>query len=82
MHSFNYHRVGSVEEAVQVLSNAPDGTLMGGGMTLLPTLKLRLASPSDVVDLGGVSGIEPRRLEHVPGRHQHDAPGSRSEVAE
>ena len=57
MHSFNYHRVGSVEEAVQVLSNASDGTLMGGGMTLLPTLKQRLASPSDVVDLGGVSGL-------------------------
>ncbi len=57
MYSFNYHRVGSVEEAVEALSNASEGTLMGGGMTLLPTLKQRLASPSDVIDLGGVSGL-------------------------
>ena len=57
MYNFNYHRAGSVEEAVQALSAASDGTLMGGGMTLLPTLKQRLASPSDVIDLGGVAGL-------------------------
>ncbi len=57
MHNFNYQRPETVEDAVQALSNASDGTLMGGGMTLLPTLKQRLASPSDVVDLGGVSGL-------------------------
>lgn len=57
MHNFNYQRPGSVEDAAQALSNASDGTLMGGGMTLLPTLKQRLASPSDVIDLGGVSGL-------------------------
>ena len=57
MQNFTYHRPGSVEEAVQTLSAASDGTLMGGGMTLLPTLKQRLASPSDVVDLGGVAGL-------------------------
>ena len=57
MHNFNYHRPGSVEEAAQILSAASDGTLMSGGMTLLPTLKHRLANPSDVVDLGGISGL-------------------------
>jgi len=57
MHNFNYQRPGSVDDAVQALSNASDGTLMGGGMTLLPTLKQRLASPSDVIDLAGVSGL-------------------------
>jgi len=57
MHNFNYQRPGSIDDAVQALSNASDGTLMGGGMTLLPTLKQRLASPSDVIDLGGVSGL-------------------------
>jgi len=57
MHNFNYQRPGSVEDAVQALTNASDGTLMGGGMTLLPTLKQRLANPSDVIDLGGVSGL-------------------------
>ncbi len=57
MYNFNYHRPGSVEEAVQLLSGAPEGTLMGGGMTLIPVLKLRLANPSDVVDLGAISGL-------------------------
>ncbi len=57
MHNFNYHRPGSVEEAAQALSVASDGILMAGGMTLLPTLKQRLADPSDVVDLGGVAGL-------------------------
>ncbi len=57
MYNFNYHRPSSVEEAVQLLSGASEGTLMGGGMTLLPVLKQRLANPSDVVDIGGISGL-------------------------
>ncbi len=57
MYNFNYHRPSSVEEAVQLLSGASDGTLMGGGMTLIPVLKQRLANPSDVVDIGGISGL-------------------------
>lgn len=57
MYNFNYHRAGSVEEAVQLLSGAAEGTLMGGGMTLIPVLKQRLANPSDVVDIGGISGL-------------------------
>lgn len=61
MYNFNYYRPLSLKEAAQVLSSASDGTLMSGGMTLIPTLKLRLANPSDVVDLSGIadlSGIE------------------------
>ncbi len=57
MYNFNYHRPGSVEEAVQLLSGASEGTLMGGGMTLIPVLKQRLANPSDVVDIGAISEL-------------------------
>ena len=57
MYNFNYHRAGSVEEAVQLLSGASDGTLMGGGMTLIPVLKQRLANPSDVIDIGGIASL-------------------------
>ncbi len=57
MYSFNYHRPLSLKEAAQSLSAASDGTLMSGGMTLIPTLKQRLANPSDVVDLGGISDL-------------------------
>ncbi len=57
MHNFTYHRPDSVEEAAQALSAASDGTLMAGGMTLVPTLKHRLADPTDVIDLGGVAAL-------------------------
>src|SRR3972149_9717882 len=57
MYSFNYHRPLSLKEAAQFLSAASDGKLMSGGMTLIPTLKQRLANPSDVIDLGGIAGL-------------------------
>ena len=38
---------------MQLLQSSDDGTLLAGGHTLIPTLKQRLASPSDVIDLGG-----------------------------
>jgi carbon-monoxide dehydrogenase medium subunit len=61
MYNFTYHRATSLAEAESALAGADDGTLMAGGQTLLPTLKQRLASYSDVIDIGGIgelSGIE------------------------
>ncbi len=61
MYEFDYHRASSVEDAANTLKNASDGTLLAGGQTLIATLKQRLASPSDVIDisaldeLGGIS---------------------------
>ena len=57
MHPFTYHRPASLEEASQLLANADDGTYLAGGMTLIPTLKQRLASPSDLVDLASVPAL-------------------------
>ncbi|MCP5149551.1 MAG: xanthine dehydrogenase family protein subunit M [Ectothiorhodospiraceae bacterium] len=57
MYSFNYRRVSSVDEAVAALGKAEDGKLMAGGMTLLPTMKQRLAQPSDLIDLSGVGAL-------------------------
>jgi carbon-monoxide dehydrogenase medium subunit len=54
MYAFEYHRPTSVAAAVAALKQASDGKLIAGGQTLLPTLKLRLAQPSDVIDLGGI----------------------------
>ncbi|MGH6959084.1 MAG: FAD binding domain-containing protein, partial [Dongiaceae bacterium] len=53
MNNFGYHRPASVADAAKALQGASDGKLVAGGMTLIPTLKQRLASPSDLVDLGG-----------------------------
>lgn len=61
MYSTSYHRASSVAEAATLLTGASDGKYLGGGMTLLPTMKQRLAAPTDLVDLTripGLSGIE------------------------
>ena len=57
MYAFNYHRPGSLDEALKTLAGADDGRLLAGGQTLLPTMKQRLAQPSDVIDLSGVADL-------------------------
>jgi carbon-monoxide dehydrogenase medium subunit len=57
MYDFAYHKPSSVADAVAARSGAEDGTYLAGGQTLIPTLKQRLAQPSDMVDLGGVAEL-------------------------
>jgi carbon-monoxide dehydrogenase medium subunit len=57
MYAFQYHRPTSLAEAQKLLEKAADGRFLAGGMTLIPTLKQRLASPSDLVDLGAIPEI-------------------------
>ena len=58
MYAFNYHRPDTLDAAAAALAGAEDGRLLAGGQTLIPTLKQRLASPSDVIDLGSVPGLD------------------------
>jgi len=57
MYDFNYLRPGSVIDAVEAVKSADDGQFLAGGQTLLPTLKQRLAMPSDLVDLAGIGEL-------------------------
>jgi aerobic carbon-monoxide dehydrogenase medium subunit len=57
MYDFAYHRPKSLADAVNGLKGKPDGKAMAGGMTLIPTLKQRLARPSDVVDLADLKDL-------------------------
>ncbi len=57
MYEFNYHRPSSVTEAAALAGKLDDGKIIAGGMTLLPTMKQRLASPSDIVDLGRLDDL-------------------------
>ena len=53
---FEYHRPATVEEAVGLLArHKDDAKLLAGGHSLLPAMKLRLAQPKHLVDLGQVS---------------------------
>jgi len=58
MYAVNYHRASSLKEAVALLKKADDGKLLAGGQTLLPTMKQRLAAPSDLVDIGKVKELK------------------------
>ena len=56
--SFEYHRPGSVEEAVALLGEFGDGArLLAGGHSLIPMMKLRMASPEHVIDLQDVAAL-------------------------
>jgi carbon-monoxide dehydrogenase medium subunit len=58
MYNFEYHQPKSVADAANLLSGKAEGKLMAGGMTLIPTLKQRLAKPSDVIDLGRIADLK------------------------
>jgi len=63
MYDFAYHRPKSVADAVALLKGKEEARPMSGGMTLIPTLKQRLARPSDVVDLGGLKELAGIKVE-------------------
>ena len=57
MYEFNYHRPTSIDEARQILEGNAEAKILAGGMTMLPTMKMRLAQPSDLVDLSGIDEL-------------------------
>jgi carbon-monoxide dehydrogenase medium subunit len=58
MYDFKYHRATSARQAANLLAKAEDAKLLAGGQTLLPTMKNRLASPANVIDLGNVTELK------------------------
>ena len=56
---FDYHRPASVAEAVKLLAGfGDDARPLAGGHSLLPMMKLRLATPTHLIDLHGVDGLK------------------------
>jgi len=61
MYAFKYHRPTTVRQAAGLLARQEEAKLLAGGHTLIPTMKLRLAGPKHIIDMGmieGLSGIE------------------------
>ncbi len=57
--SFDYHRAGSLDEAIGLLARyGADAKVLAGGMSLLPTLKLRLGSFGHLVDISSIAALE------------------------
>lgn len=57
MYNFEFVKPSSVADAVAALG-AEDAQALGGGQTLIPTMKQRLASPSKLVSLGGIADMQ------------------------
>ena len=56
--SFSYHRPATVQEAVQLLGADPDAKVLAGGHSLIPAMKLRLAAPGSLVDIGRIAELK------------------------
>jgi carbon-monoxide dehydrogenase medium subunit len=85
MYEFTYHRPATVADAVKLLAADPEARAMSGGMTLIPTLKQRLARPSAVVDLSGIPDLKGITVSggtvRIGGMTTHAAVASSAEVA-
>ncbi len=57
MHQTTYHRPSSVDEAAALFAKGSDSKYLAGGHTLLPVMKARLASPTDVIDLARIKDL-------------------------
>jgi len=57
MYETTYHRASSVDEAAALFAKGKDAKYLAGGHTLLPVMKQRLASPSDVIDIARIKDL-------------------------
>ena len=57
MYSFNYQKPATLDDALKAIAAAEDGKFLAGGQTLIPTMKQRLAQPSDIIDLSAISDL-------------------------
>jgi carbon-monoxide dehydrogenase medium subunit len=57
MYETTYHRASSIDEAVAMFAKGSESKYLAGGHTLIPVMKQRLASPSDVIDLGKIKAL-------------------------
>jgi len=56
--AFDYYRAGSIAEAHKLLREHPDAKLLAGGHSLIPLMKMRLAMPVALVDIGRIAALK------------------------
>ena len=58
MHAFEYHRPSTTKDALALGAQKPEGRYLAGGQSLVQAMKLRLSSPSDLIDLASISDLK------------------------
>jgi carbon-monoxide dehydrogenase medium subunit len=85
MYEFNYQAPKSLADATKAIAAAEDGKILAGGMTLVPTLKQRLARPSDLIDLGKIPDLKTIKVDGsavtIGAMATHAEVGASAEVA-
>jgi len=61
---FDYRRPGTLAEAVATLAGESNAKVLAGGQSLVPLLSMRLAAPSLLVDINGISGLDRIEVSH------------------
>ena len=59
---FEYYRASSIAEAGELLGKHPGAKLLAGGHSLIPVLKLRLAAPTALIDIGRIADLRSIRI--------------------
>ena len=62
-YAFNYRRAASLKDAEALLGANPEAKLLAGGQTLIAAMKMRLAQPSDLIDISGLKELSRIRAE-------------------
>ena len=57
MHAFEYHRPSSSKDALGLAAKKTEGRYLAGGQSLVQAMKLRLSSPTDLIDLGTIKDL-------------------------
>ena len=57
MYAFTFHRPTTVRQAASLLAKQEEAKLLAGGHTLIPTMKLRLAGPPQIIDMSKIEGL-------------------------
>ncbi len=63
MYAFEYHRPSSSKEALDLAASKSEGKFLAGGQSLVQAMKLRLSSPSDLIDLGSLKELQSLKAE-------------------
>ncbi len=79
MYNFDYEKAASADDAVKAAGGSDDVMFLAGGMTLIPALKLRLAGPDKVVDVGSIDAL--KGIEVAGGAVRIGAATTHAEVA-
>ena len=60
---FSYHEALDIQDAIKIKANDDEAVILAGGQSLLPALNMRLSSPSCLIDISKISGLDEIKID-------------------